>query len=173
MKAPDLILIIGIIFFLFSCKKENPPVVYQVPDEVKPFIESFENEAANRGHDIQFDNLMVELSNEAIMNGSTFSCGIAFGELTNDLQNVIRIDTQCLAWRYGGLAREILIYHELGHVFLKRLHTDELLPNDEWKSIMTSQNWLITDFYINDLPKREYYLDELFEPLTEIPDWAK
>ena len=55
----------------------------------------------------------------------------------------------------------------------KDIYRSVILPNGEWKSIMTSQTWLITDFYVNDLPKREYYLNELFEPSTGIPAWAR
>ena len=169
---PTIYIISLFLVVITACKKESPRV-FQVPESVIIHFEAFQEEAQKRNMDLETDNLIVQLSDSAIINNGNYACGIAFGNLTGDFQNTIRIDTQCLAWRHSPQAREILLFHEFAHVFLDRLHTEETLPNGDWKSIMTGQNWLVTDFYVNDALKREYYLDELFDPAVEVPEWGK
>jgi hypothetical protein len=163
----------AVMLVFFSACKEESPTIFLIPAEVNSYLERFKQEAQSRNVELETDNLIVYLSDSAIINNGNYVCGLANGTLTGELQNVIRIDTQCLAWRHSPEAREILLFHEFAHVFLERLHTDATLPNGEWKSIMTSQTWLVTDFYVNDPIKREYYLDELFDEMTEVPEWGK
>ncbi|GAB4342688.1 MAG: hypothetical protein OHK0038_22630 [Flammeovirgaceae bacterium] len=168
-----LILVIGLVA---SCKDKNEtePIKYEVPAQVEPIVERFKEEALKRGKSLIINNLIVKLSNEPIEpSPNQFSCGITFGEITGLKQNLIQIDTQCLAWRHSEVSKEILIFHELGHAILLRHHDDSKLPNGDWKTIMTGQNWSIFDYYIFNPEKRNYYLDELFNPATPIPDWAK
>ena len=76
---------------------------------------------------------------------------------------------------------EVLIFHELGHCVLGRLHQNDYLPNGDPKSLMIQNELdqyacvydLSGDNDCNNLFKREYYLDELFDPTTPTPDWAQ
>ncbi|MCS6832652.1 MAG: hypothetical protein NZ521_03675, partial [Flammeovirgaceae bacterium] len=94
-------------------------------------------------------------------------------KITKQHQNIIRIDTQCLAWRYNDTSREVLIFHELGHAILLRFHDNSRLPNGAWKTLMTGTRWSIFDFYITEPSRRDYYIDELFNPNTPTPDWGQ
>ena len=156
---------------LFSCDDDAPAILYDVPEEVQPFVDKFIEEANNRGQTIEINNLIVELTSP-VENAGQAVCGVTYGEVVNLPQNLVQIDTQCLAWRHSEVSKEVLIFHELGHAILLRQHRTDRLPNFDFASIMVSANWNIDDFYVFDLTKREYYIDELFDPSTPVPDWA-
>ena len=156
----------------FSCRQELP-LRYEIPQMASQQVDDFFNEAETRGFQFEKENLVVILSDSAIVQSGNYLCGNSFGPLTGDIQHMVSIDTQCLAWRYNALSREILIFHELGHIFLERNHLEVTLPNGDFKSIMTGSSWEIRDFYTEAPDKRAYYLDELFDPGTDIPDWAR
>ncbi len=125
--------------------------------------------------DLVIDNLIVELTTPVDIDSRPV-CGKATGEVVGGRQNIVTLDIECQAWRNGGESREILVFHELGHAILKiPNHRDSNLPNGAFKSIMFgTSGWSVNSaFYINDLTKREYYLDELFDETTPVPDWAK
>jgi hypothetical protein len=168
--------LIFLMIILSSCKdtEGTEPIKYEVPSPLQPMIERFIQEGSKRGKILTIKNLIIKLSDEPIETSpNQFSCGITNGEITEQKQNIVQIDTQCLAWRHSELSKEILIFHELGHAILLRHHDNSRLPNGDWKSIMTGANWTIFDYYIFNSQKREYYLDELFNPSTQVPEWAK
>jgi hypothetical protein len=137
-------------------------------------VDLFVQEGSKRGKSLTINNLIIKLSDEPIETSpNQFSCGITNGEITGEMQNIVQIDTQCLAWRYSEVSKEILIFHELGHAILLRHHDNSKLPNGDWKSMMTGTSWSIFDYYIFNPQKREYYLDELFNSSTPVPEWAK
>jgi hypothetical protein len=72
---------------------------------------------------------------------------------------------------YAGWQKEILMFHELGHAVLGRYHTDEKLPNCEFKSMMVSTNQFIV-YDSEESARREYYIDELFNPYAPYPSWG-
>lgn len=160
-------------FLWFSCDDETPiQIIYEVPDEVEPIVQKFIGEAKDHGIDLEVNNLIVELTTP-VQNGGQFVCGVTFGEIINITQNRIELDTQCLAWRHSDVSREVLVYHELGHALLLRHHRTDKLPNFDFASMMFGSSWNIDDFYIFDLTKRDYYIDELFDPTTPVPAWAE
>jgi len=167
-----IITVLLLLVVLMSCDDEEDNLIYNVPTEVQPFVDAFVAEAAARGQTIETDNLIVELT-APVENGGQFVCGVTFGPIVNVAQNLVQIDTQCLAWRHSEISREVLMFHELGHALLLRHHRTDQLPNFDFASIMVSSTWNIDDFYIFDLTKREYYIDELFDPDTPIPEWAQ
>lgn len=70
--------------------------------------------------------------------------------------------------------REALVFHELGHSVLGRVHRDERLPNGSPASIMFPETGFGARVYGEEtLHRRTYYLDELFDPETPVPDWAE
>ncbi|MGB0523784.1 MAG: hypothetical protein ACPGJS_12530 [Flammeovirgaceae bacterium] len=172
MRLPKLVPILFLLTWSMACNDDQQtPIRYDVPDEVEPFVQKFIEEGKERGVDLVVDNLVVELTSPVENNGQ-FVCGVTFGPVINLPQNYIEIDTQCLAWRHSEVSREILVFHELGHALLLRPHRTDLLPNFDFASIMVSSTWNIDDFYTFDLTKREYYMDELFDPSTPVPDWG-
>ena len=159
-------------FLLLACSETEPEVQYNVPQEIQPYIDSFIQEGSQRGQTIIIDNLIVELTTP-VNNAGNPVCGVTFGEVIGQKQNLIRIDIECEAWRAGGAAREVLIFHELAHAFLLRAsHRNDKLPNFDFASLLVSETWRLDDFYIQDATKRTYYMDELFDPNTPVPDWA-
>lgn len=165
-------------FFLIllnSCMKESE-TIYKVPEDLQPYIDTFIEEAAIRGHEIEINNLIIEYGTEL---GS--SCGIC-NETSADMnvQKLIGINPDC-TFDYNQ-QMEALIFHELGHCILGRSHTDEILPNGAFKSMMaygyfnfyTPCIYAIGEGEECDFTyRRTYYLDELFDESTPIPDWAK
>lgn len=108
-------------------------------------------------------------------------CGICnHTSLTGDQQKIVQLNTSqhCAE---SLLEMETLVLHELGHCFLGRSHEDALLPNGDPKSIMKTEGrkmYAPCSYQFGNEPcdhtfKRAYYLDELFDPSTPVPSWAK
>ena len=179
MKKISLIIHLSLFIFLCiffnACQEELDPV-YQVPDEIQPYVDKFLEEASKRGFDYQIDNLIIQYDNEL----GAEVCGVcSSNSQVPSQQRIIRINPKC---NYNGdLELETLIFHELGHCVLDRRHEATLLPNGDPKSIMVANDISLYSFCIypvgnqpcNFTFKREYYLDELFDEKTPVPDWAK
>ncbi|MEM6345602.1 MAG: hypothetical protein AAF927_17045 [Bacteroidota bacterium] len=165
-----LIPILFVSVMLVACAEEPiPPKVYEVPAEIQGYIDLFEQEAADRGINLNIDNLRVEFQ-ENLNNGTAAGlCNFAI----NGEAPYIRLDTTSSNWQNNPWSREILVFHELGHCILdRRMHRDELLPNGNLASLMRSNGVQVYGGGLTAF-KREYYLDELFNQLVEAPDWAK
>ena len=143
-----------------------------MPEEVKPFYNDFLEEGGSRGVTIKVENLLVRYESIPTEDGIPI-CGATTGTITGEERNIIRIDTTCTAWKHSRLSREVLLFHEFGHALLLRTDDDSQLGNKDWKSMMYSGNWFVTEYYIEKTDRRDYYLDELFDPNTPEPDWAK
>ncbi len=169
-----ILCLFSLLIILANCGEEEEAFVpqYQIETEALPYVRSFFIEARKRGLTPDSTNLILQFSNNLTTRNGDPICGNALGVLTDDQQNIITIDPECLAWRHSDLSREILVFHELGHVFLERTHEDNVMPNGDFKSIMFGGNWNIFRYYTEDLTKKDYYLNELFDPSTPIPDWA-
>jgi hypothetical protein len=159
-----------------SCQTENFAPVVSIPENIEPYVETFIQEAAARGKNIQIDNLVIHYSGSL---GAT--CGQCNStDLTSAIQRIIDITENSTCWN-NDQEFEALVFHELGHCVLGRVHNEELLPNAAPKSLMIANQ---LDVYspcvydlgggtpCNKLDRRQYYLDELFDPATPVPDWA-
>lgn len=162
--------------FVLSCQKDVE-VVYSVPEELQPFIDKFEAEAALRGKTIDITNLIIEYGTAS----EQFICASCnSNSMDADVQKKIVIDNNAQCWEVDEML-EALIFHELGHCVLGRLHQNEFLPNGDPASLMIQDRLdhyacvydLSGDNDCNNAFKREYYLDELFDPATPAPDWAQ
>lgn len=101
----------------------------------------------------------MRIANSKGLNIDTYNLEISFftsnGTVAGDASlkdTRMRIDTTSSMWHIN---KESLIFHELGHIYLKRKHDDSSIDGYA-KSIMNS--YLIS--YGKD--KRQYYIDELF-----------
>ncbi|MEO0468092.1 MAG: hypothetical protein AAF206_00620 [Bacteroidota bacterium] len=166
--------ILASIFILSGCTRDNIPArQLSIPDLIQPYIDDFEREAMSRGIDIDIDNLIVEFEGN-LNNGSAAGLCTYAGE---NVTPVIHLDTTSTNWQNNEFSREILVFHELGHCILTRIspnsgHTDVKLPNGNLASIMRSTGEQVYGGNMNAF-KRAYYLDELFNPETPAPDWAR
>lgn len=168
--------------FLIVCitgcsSQEEFEAVYEVPDEFQAIIETFVEEAALRGFDYQITNLIIRYDDDMESN----YCGQCNSDsMDPSVQKIILINSvKC--W-LNDFQKEALIFHELGHCLLGRLHDESRLPNDDPKSMMVKDDIGIYSPCIyaiggttecNYTFKRSYYLDELFNEATPIPDWAQ
>lgn len=139
---------------LVSCNKDEAVI----PSEFATYLDRFVNEAKLRGKTISLDKLEVRFKD--LEN----NCGLAEIEPLR-----VNIDEAC--WnRMPDVAKELLMFHELGHALLRLNHDDGTLPNGDYKSIMVPDpTVLYNDF---TLEKRVYYLDELFGVLKGLPAWT-
>lgn len=143
--------------------------VYEVPDEVQPFVSSFLVEAAKRGHRLVIDDLIVTYKFN-IITSQVHAAGLCrkrYGHTP-----IIYIDTTSPNWRSSDMSREQLVFHELCHCILGRGHTSDTLLNGNAASIMKPSGETLYGSVLSEF-KRSYYLDEMFDPLAEKPAWAQ
>ncbi len=160
------IVIIFVWLFLINCR---PPQDIQptVDAELKPYYDSFITEALSHGYSADY-----------LKNNATIKFGYvdaAHAGITYYQTNTIVIDS--VYWRnyknYPNL-KEFIMFHELGHLLLKRDHDYGVLSNGEFKSVMFSydNNPSPNSIYYWGI-RRKYYIDELFNSNIALPEWAK
>ena len=171
MRSPILFrLSLILVVLLSACRRDGvDPGIYEVPDIIEPYILSFEEEARKRGVELDITNLRVEF--EGDLQGGEAAGLCTFASASNPTPH-IRLDTTSFNWQNNLFHREILVFHELGHCILNRLHKDDYLPNGNIASIMRSTGDQVYGDLLNGF-KRDYYLDELFDEGTTLPDWAQ
>ena len=152
-QIPAIVVFLSV---LVGCQKaqEATPVI-TVDAAFQPYFERFEAEGALRGLDIQ-------LANEQI--GAVFSDELAAGQVglcTQYTSGISIIEIRPATWSAAGdLEREYLIFHELGHCYLGRVHEDAKDAAGFCLSMMQSGDGSCRYNYRN--ATRTAYLDELF-----------
>ena len=160
-----------------GCSKEVDFVpVYDVPAEYQPFVDAFIREALDRGHSIEIDNLIIDYNGNI---EAPHCAGCNSASIEKNIQKIVSINPNLKCW-FTEEDREALIFHELGHCILGRIHDNGRLPNGDLKSLMNETDLSVYSsciYPIDNGPcdnsfKRSYYLDELFEEETPVPDWG-
>ncbi len=170
----------SILFLIaISCQKNNDPdPVLNIPTEVQPYIDAFVAEAKKRGLDIKIDNLIVEF----VKDEGDFVCGRC-KNLTSRQKNIV-LTSNPVCWKDASAqSRESLVFHELGHCYLSRNHKSTKFADGSYTSLMNPDDvdtYSICQYVItgngkdcDKRPRRQYYIDELFDENTPIPFWAK
>lgn len=170
--------IFTLVFILLGCtSKEEFVPLYNVPEEFQGIVEKFIKEAELRGYSYDIDNLIITYD-ENIDKDLCGKCN-SNSQGQNE-QKIISINPD-KCW-VNDFQKETLIFHELGHCLLGRTHETALMPNGDPKSMMVKNDISIYSPCVytfgneedcNFTYKRNYYLDELFDENTPIPDWAK
>lgn len=153
----NLLLLIAAAIMLTSCSPMMDDDYRRIDPKIRPYVIDFVKEAQRRGIAVDTSvlkiNFVSELSEGA--QGRTFHNS-----------NSIAIVESSYGWNTSPTT---LIFHELGHLYLNREH-DNTVEYDQVKSIMSGE--FDPDF---DHPetafKRQYYVDELFNPSTAMPKW--
>jgi hypothetical protein len=152
--------ILLILIIACSCNDKEEQKVNKVSSDFQIYVDSFVAEAKQRGIEASIKDLEVSFAK------LTNNCGYGWSAPPK-----VNIDSACWAGlAYSEAAREILMFHELGHALLGRSHDDRTLPNGDYRSIMCQNIFGLYNFYVP--AKRTYYLDELFTSSNKIPDWS-
>lgn len=175
MKVRSFVLLILLLALGCEDDKKFEPV-YQVPAELEPIIDKFLSESRDRGFSYQITNLIIKYD-ENLKEPVCGTCNEASKE--NNIQKVISIKSGFVCWT-NDQELEVLIFHELGHCFLGRQHLSDTLPNGAPKSIMIPNEnslyspcvYALEEDDCNKRYRRKYYVDELFDESTPVPDWA-
>ncbi|HEY5825801.1 MAG TPA: hypothetical protein VIT44_15610 [Cyclobacteriaceae bacterium] len=154
-----------VVFVLFllaiACSKDDDAI----PSAFSDYVNRFVAEGKVRGQSIDVSALSVNFVEETELAGY---CGYG----TVDPPRVqIRQTDNCWMTR-SDMDKEILLFHELGHAILRRQHTNDTLPNGDYKSMMIGSNQF--NIYNSHTPEKiAFYLDELFNPFTTTaPAWS-
>ena len=162
-----------------SCTEEEEFIPQlQIHEDFAMIVDTFVVEAARHGILINITNLILDYDPAL----DDLTCGQCNDRrLEVERQKRVGINANINCWE-NHHELETLIFHELGHCLLGRDHVTDTLPNGDPKSLMVPGD--LTVFapcrYVfgdaddcNNTYKRAYYIAELFDPTTPVPDWAK
>ena len=149
-------ILINILALTFSCDQEEAKKEPVIDSELVPYVNRFVEEAKLRGRIISLDNLVAKLEAQN-------SCGLGSVKPPK-----ISIGKSC--WSDFDIPRELLVFHQLGQAILGRSNDNSKLPTGDYVSIMCENPLYLYNEYTPG--KRSYYLDELFEVVGQLPDWA-
>lgn len=156
-------------------EQENQEKEGTINIEFKTFVESFVTEMNQRGLSLSSNNLSVVFVDRiTAVNGQQF-CAYGYANFQNSGNQRVEIIEAERCWgSRSEIEKENLMFHELGHALLAKGHTNGTLPNGSQLSLMcgskTCNNYRV--YNIHHEEQRLYYLDQLADDKTEIPDWA-
>ena len=165
MKAVESIFIFIFLIYFGSCIEsdlalENQPNVdtayANVDPALVPHFRSFEQAAANFGFNVDLSTSGISGKIISINDGNIAgTCSYS----SNFSHRDIEIDKSF--WdRASHLYREYIIFHELGHCYLRRDHKEGCLQSGIYQSLMRSGEGGCRDNYSRTT--RDYYIRELF-----------
>ncbi len=135
--------------------------------ELVGFLEEFEAEAASRGATLP---ALEEFHMTFVSDLGDF-CGFGWWNYDGRGTRRVEIENTERCWLgYDEDQKEQLMYHEFGHALLSRPHIDTTLPNGQPLSMMCGECDQTRIYYHPRM--KDYYLDELFDRNTPLPDWV-
>lgn len=145
-----------------TCKKEESTAPVVEDPSFKTYLDRFLTEAKARGVNPDVSLLRIIYSDTL-----NYYCGYGVQSA-----HQVQISTRAGCWpQLSDTDKEILMFHELGHAVLGRLHDNTKLPNGDYKTMMFGGSQF--GLYTEETPeRRKYYLDELFNPSTPAPSWS-
>ena len=166
--------IVATLLTVYSCSSEGtieePSKKIEVDLKFQEYLDRFIEEGANRGYDIDFSDTGLSIQFETVPTGAAGVCS----ELGTGTTGSHRIGIRKTYWEtLTDIQKERLIFHELGHCELNRPHDNQVLSNGDWKSIMRGDPLPPDKTPIVNYTgtRRDYYIDELFAPITPAPSW--
>jgi hypothetical protein len=127
---------------------------YQVSSDFEDYVTSFTADAQTHGRAVEIHDLDIGFGDTG---------GVAGKCVQDFLQTPQIVVNQALWENLSDTSRTILIYHELGHCILERVHNPAMLNDPQLGSYPASimNPVMIDDHFYQD--KKQQYLDELFE----------
>jgi hypothetical protein len=158
------------LLILCKCIDDNASNVI-VDSAFAKYVDAFIESGRSRGRDIDFSDTGLDIRFGEVNQNAGAECF----ELGNSADGSHRIRISEPYWNeIDELAREVMIFHELGHCELERIHDNQLFSIGDWKSIMRGYPIPNKDPAINfHASRKKYYLDELFNPSLEFPEWIQ
>ena len=165
----NYIIFILSLILLSSCDNEDQRA-YHVESELETYAQRFFTYAKDYGYNFDDKGLIMRFSK---LEGN--KAGVCY---INRIPIQIEIDS--IYWK--GLTesyladdrKELVVFHEMGHGFLRRDHFNEVLKNNDWKSMMCGGE--LPDGRASNINyrgmRKEYYIKELFTQTSEIPQWS-
>lgn len=164
--------LLPLLLTLSACGDEESLKPYSVDPELDIYLQRFLASAKEHGKnfDLESDGLVMEFADLPYP-----TVGLCH------LTDPIKVQIDPAFWRgTTGKAdqenqRENTVFHELGHGLLRRQHINATLPDTEWKSIMCGgeqkegRAWFVNF----SGARKQYYLDELFNPGAEAPAFMR
>lgn len=149
----NLILIFAIALLALGCGKAQDQQQQNVLEigQFAPYVQEFEAQSAIHGNAIQVTNLVIRFGAMQASN-ERGECDIADGQpptITLDQDYWNNVDEG---------ARQSLIYHEIGHCVLRRLHLFKITDSGIPSSLMSPYTIDGVTYDRN----QQYYWDELF-----------
>lgn len=139
-----------------SCQKDSNDEA-AIDELLQPYFNKFQVEAALRGIEVDFETNGITAALTRINDSSVA------GQCIHNAETPNRIVISRFYWNQIDTAKkEFLIFHELGHCILNRLHLDTKDASGNCVSIMHSADGICT-FNYNTTATRNKYLDELFK----------
>ena len=161
-KLVRVFLFLAVIFSISSCLQkevivEPEPEISagQIDELLLPYFQQFETEGAIRGFEINLASQGItgtieEISENLVAGTCTYGTHLP-GDVVIDLG----------FWNNSSaFAKEMVIFHELGHCYLRRDHKESAFLNGICTSIMRSGTGNCRDNY--NARTREQYINELF-----------
>jgi hypothetical protein len=170
---------------LIACEEEPlpQPVDRVIPELVRPYVDQFMVEAEKRGVQLDTSKLSFGFDRDVTISLAGDQKTVVGSCSRSDNLNLVTIDTLNALWLLSGyLGKEEIVFHELGHCLLHRVHRDDRLVSGEFASIMRTVGLLqygdLNSYTGIFLPpagikahRRDYYLDELFNQ-SATPCWS-
>lgn len=167
-----LALVISLPLIWIACSEDNmetprtTTVQSSSQGELFDFLDAFEEEAEFRGNTLPLTGFQMTFVSDL----GEF-CGYGWWDYDGFGTRRVEISTSENCWpSYDEDQKEQLMYHEFGHALLSRPHLDSKLPNGQPISMMCGDCDQTRIYYHPQMKK--YYLDELFDTNTDLPDWV-
>ena len=179
MKIQDstyVFLIMVILLIISSCSQDQELIEEssnegsKIQEQYRPYVDRFIDEAVKRKVNVNDSRLYVITGFPRLD-----VCGFGYYNYLGNGSMRVEISPEPSCWaNRNDLEREILMFHELGHAILNRQHKEGNFSISNPTSIMCSETCNgFFNLYNKFTPKvRDYYIDELFDPLKDSPSWV-
>lgn len=138
----------------------------EVNPEAQVYLDSFKTEAAAQGYYYNTDNLIlqiIDVPNESDSRKGERTIGTCYYGLDRPY---IVIDSEWWG-KADYYSREAVLFHELGHCYLGRLHKEDMMPFYENEDVQASLMNHVAPTGSTYITLRNYYIQELFENVPE------